>query len=209
MEEENERGYKLEYKCSLGYCHRVILQRIKAQNDDAVARDINTKSFKLSLDGSPLILEDFSDEKKMEFALSVVNSKLGTIAGVESDESPGYKVEIENIDENTKSSLDIVYRLIFDDEKQMEQWKEDTVQLMDSSNIEFESMIFPVLSHEELVEMTLSERMMKEEVDGVKREEEAEERKLRVMEIAKKADDILKFNGEGYNALEEESVDEK
>ena len=140
------------------------------------------KKYGLKLDADIKILETFDNEKTLQYAETVVRNSLRAKLG-----KLWKKVKVKIIGIN-RGSMEVEYQLIFDDMKEEEEIVEKIENSTTSSDqVQFESMVFPVISHVEKSDLALSEEVMKKEVAERKKKEEEEARQQKLLEAAKEA----------------------
>ena len=186
--EFGEMGWALRYRFNNEGYHNILAQRLvvedskstKNRNDEGVQSNI----YELKVDGAAEFVHDLAEERKMEFALSMVQSTLHELFRNQSD----LRAIIEGIDGERNT---IRYRLAASNEMQLKQAIDNIDDMtLEVDHVEFESKVFFVEYNTMFHGKSLAERIQAQEAELIEtaRAEKEMKRKLREAELRAKRD---------------------
>ena len=190
--EFNEMGWALRYRFKNDDYHHIMVQRmerpvvIKLESKSMWIPDVNrveanevadgtqSNTYELAVDGVSEFVDELNDDKKLEFALSTVQSTLDEVLEKQTD----LTTIIEGIDREKNT---IRYRLAAKDEMQL---KEAMDKIADAAlgvdHVVVEAKVFPIKSNVVSNEESLAEKIKTHEMELMERKQTEDEMKRKL-----------------------------
>ena len=152
--------WTLDAKCQDDHYFRIIAEHTMSEEIEYKSIDaLSSKFFDLTLSAQLDTFNDYSKNKMDELAQVAVNTALRWCGNGESS------FKVSNVDVHI-DCVRILYVIITTDESKLEEMV-DIIRGADSNAmfVEFDSMLIPIQSHREHIELSFAERVMAEEMD--------------------------------------------
>ena len=194
-----EMGWALRYKYKNDEYHHILAQRMekpivikleskstwkpKSDSVGEVVDGAQSDTYELAVDGASEFIDGLDDNKKMEFALSTVQSTLDEVLKNQAE----LKAIIEGFDGDKNA---IRYRLVAKDEVLLKKATESIGDVaLEGDHIEFESKVFPIKSNTVSNKgESLEERTKNEEAELTERKRAEAEMKRKMHEAELRAE---------------------